>query len=234
MITEESFIDFKCPCCKDSVSFPQETAGHLRECPICQESLVVPAAGQPAARPPIPIATPRLVLRRLAPGDWKDLLEVMSDEEMYRYIEMAPMDEERILRWLEQDTHVRITTPDQIFFLGIAPRESGKVAGYLGLSFIDSLRLQASFHLLVGRNHQRKGFGIEAVRALLGFCFNGIKLHRVTASCDARDAATCGLLEKAGMRREGESVKNKPLLEGGWVNTVYYAVLAEEFGVTPP
>ena len=86
MITEENFIDFKCPCCHEPVSFPKETAGFVQGCPSCNESLIVPDDGSEVGRPiPLPIATPRLVLRRLAAGDWKDLLELMSDEEFFHY-----------------------------------------------------------------------------------------------------------------------------------------------------
>jgi len=76
------------------------------------------------------------------------------------------------------------------------------------------------------------------VAALLDFCFNGIKLHRVTASCDSRNVAACRLLEKAGMRREGEFLKDH-FADGEWFNTFSYAVLSEEYRqessrATPP
>jgi RimJ/RimL family protein N-acetyltransferase len=179
---------------------------------------------------PIPIDTPRLVLRRLATGDWRDLLEILSDEETFRYMEGAPLDEERILHWLESDFHVKLTTPDQVFYLGMELKEGGKLVGYLGVNFTDPQRLQVNFHICIGRNHQRKGLAREAVEALLGFCFKAIKLHRVAASSDARNVAACHLLEQAGLRREGEFVKNKLTAEGEWANTACYAILAEEHG----
>ena len=64
--------------------------------------------------------------------------------------------------------------------------------------------------------------------ALLTFCFEGLKLHRVTASCGGKNSAACRLLEKAGLRREGESIKDT-LFVGEWGNTVWYALLEEEF-----
>jgi RimJ/RimL family protein N-acetyltransferase len=42
------------------------------------------------------------------------------------------------------------------------------------------------------------------------------------------DVAACGMLHKAGMRREGEGVQNR-LLNGEWFNTSWYAILASEF-----
>ena len=229
MITEESFIDFKCPYCGDPVSFPQVNAGFVQACPSCFESLIVPDDGSEVGRPiPLPITTPRLVLRRLAGADWKDLLELMSDEEFFRYQDGVPLDEDGILHWLESDAHVRLTTPDQPFYLGIQVQDGGKLIGYLSLSFTDPQRLLVTFSIVLNRTFQRKGFALEAVEALLGFCFEGLKLHRVAGWCDSRNTAACRLMEKAGLRREGEFLKNR-WVHGEWTNSVWYAALDEEY-----
>jgi RimJ/RimL family protein N-acetyltransferase len=218
MITEESFLDFTCPYCGGEVSFPQENAGHLRECPSCSEALLVPAtSGGAGAKPPLPVATPRLKLRRFQPGDWKDLMEC-SDE----------LDEDRVLAWLERDSHVRLTSPDQTFCLGIELATEEKLIGYTTLKFEDAERLQANLGISFTVKYQRRGFGAEALDALLGFCFKDLHLHRVTASCTNREVAACRLAEHVGLRREGEFVKNRRV-DGDWVNTIYFAALEEEY-----
>jgi len=230
MITEENFIDFKCPYCGDPVSFPQENAGFMQACPGCYESLIVPDDGGEVGRQiPLPITTPRLVLRRLAGSDWQDLLELMSDEEFFRYRDGAPLDEDGVLHWLESDAHVKLTTPDQPFHLGIQVQAGGKLIGYLSLSFTDPQRLQVAFSIGLNRNFHRQGFALEALAAMLGFCFAGLKLHRVAGWCDNRNAAACRLLEKVGLRREGEFLKNR-WVHGEWTNSVWYAALNEEHG----
>jgi RimJ/RimL family protein N-acetyltransferase len=232
MITEENFIDFKCPNCSESVSFPHESAGSLQACPSCNESLIVPEEGSDAGgQIPLPIATSRLVLRRLAPGDWKDLLELTADEEFFHYQDGVPLDEDSVLRWLESDAHVKLTTPDQPFFLGIQLQDGGKLIGYLSLTFTDPQRLLVTFNIGLNRSFHRKGFALEAAEAVLGFCFEGLKLHRVAAWADSRNTAACRLLAKLGMRREGEFVKSR-WVHGEWVNSIWYAVLDEDRGQT--
>jgi RimJ/RimL family protein N-acetyltransferase len=229
MITEESFLDFKCPYCESPVSFPRESAGSLQACPSCPESLIVPTDGSESGREiPLPITTPRLVLRRLAAGDWRDLLELMSDEEFFRYQDGVPLDEDAVLRWLESDVHVKLTTPDQPFYLAIQLQEGEKLIGYLSLTFTDAQRLSATFNIGLNRNFQRQGLAHEALGALLGFCFEDLKLHRLTGWCDSRNTAASRLLEKAGLRREGEFVKNR-WVHGEWVNSLWYATLEEEY-----
>lgn len=237
MITEESFVDFKCPHCNEPVSFPQESAGFVQACPNCTESFIVPEDGSEVGKQiPLPIKTPRLVLRRLAAHDWKDLLELMSDEEFFRYRDGVPLEEEGVLHWLESDVHVKLTTPEQALYLGIEVQNGGKLIGYLSLTFTDPQRLQVTFSIGLNRSFHRQGFALEAVEALLGFCFEGLKLHRVAGWCDSRNAAACRLLEKAGLRREGEFVKSR-WAHREWTNSIWYAVLAEEYlsaDDTPP
>lgn len=231
IITEESFLDFKCPYCGNPISFPQDTAGHVQECPNCMESVIVPADSSDAGRPlPFPLTTPRLVLRRLQPGDWEDLLKVVSDEEVFRYREGRLLGEEQVLGWLEADRHVKLTTANQPFCLGIQTQDGGKLVGYATLSFAEPQRLQTEIHVTVGPGHQRTGLATEAVAGLLSFCFDGIALHRVTAHCDPRDLAACRVCDKVGLRREGVFLQDH-LLNGEWADTAWYAMLSEEYRV---
>lgn len=230
MITEEDFIDFACPYCGEANSFPMQQRGSLQQCPMCMEALVVPAeTGEPGRKVPVPFSTERLILRRLAPGDWKDLLEILSDEETFRYMPGHPLDEETILKWLESDPHVRLTTVGQMFWLGITVRDSGKLTGLVGLQLNVQDMQQANITVQVNRDFQNQGIATEALAGVLTLCFNGIHLHRVSASCDSRNGAALKLLEKVRLRREGEFVKDS-LIQGQWTNTVWHAVLAEEVG----
>jgi RimJ/RimL family protein N-acetyltransferase len=226
MITEESFIDFRCPHCGETISFPRENAGHPQACPGCTESVIVPEdGGAEGHKLPIPITTERLVLRRFVPADWQDLLECLSDEEIFRHIDGRPLEEDDVLHWLERESQVKLTTPDQTFYLGIQFQESEKLIGYVSLGFSEPF--QATLQVVLNRAFQRKGFALEAVKAVLGFCFGGIRLHRVTALCHGQNGPACKLCESAGLRREGEFVKSK-FFDGAWINTVSYAALEEE------
>ncbi|HOX59504.1 MAG TPA: GNAT family N-acetyltransferase [Candidatus Paceibacterota bacterium] len=229
MITEESFLDFKCPYCGDPVAFPKESAGFAQACPNCTESLIVPDDGSDVGGEiPLPITTSRLIIRRFAAHDWKDLLELMSDEEFFRYQDSVPLDEDGVLHWLESDAHVKLTTPDQTLYLGIETREGGKLIGYMGVNFPDSHRLQVTFSIGLNRQFQRQGFAHEAVVALLTFCFEGLRLHRVAGWCDSRNTAACRLLEKAGLRREGEFLRSR-WSHGEWSSSIWYAILGEDY-----
>jgi len=68
----------------------------------------------------------------------------------------------------------------------------------------------------------------EAVRALVGYGFGELKLHRIAADCDPRNIGSWRVMEKIGMRREGHLLENL-LLAGEWVDSYVYAILAREW-----
>jgi RimJ/RimL family protein N-acetyltransferase len=110
----------------------------------------------------------------------------------------------------------------------VQAQEGAKVIGCLSLNFSDAERLQAILYIVLHRDFQRQGFGMEAAMGALGFCFKGISLHRVQGYCDSANVPACRLFEKAGMRREAEFVRDHKVGDQ-WANTAAYAILREEF-----
>jgi len=228
-MSEETFIDFKCPHCGADLSFQPHFAGLAQGCPECLESLVVPEQStEMGSKLPHAISTPRLLLRRFRPADWKDLLEIMSDPELFQYNDWSPQDEEAIVKWLDADRDVRLTHTGQSFHWGFELLETQKLIGFAGMWYREEAHRQAGFTIFMNRAFQRKGYGSEALGGILDFCFRGIHLHRVTADCDSRDLAAIRMLEKSGLRREGELVKSL-YRHGQWLNILWYAVLREEY-----
>ncbi|MBI5386285.1 MAG: GNAT family N-acetyltransferase [Verrucomicrobia bacterium] len=232
-MTEEDFIDFRCPHCQQPNSFLSDMAGTAQACPICQETVIVPPQScEAGGQLPLPVSQPRLVLRRLQPGDWKDLLELMSDDELFRFVPWYPLEEQDLLHWLESDQAVRITHAGQALNLGVELKGSGKLVGYLSQSFTDDTRRQVSVGVFLSRDAVSQGIGSEALHAAFEFGFRGLGLLRMTSHCDSRNAALRQMCEAAGMRREGEFLKDR-FVKGEWVNTVHFATLREEYEADP-
>jgi RimJ/RimL family protein N-acetyltransferase len=228
MISEESFVDFSCPHCGETVSCPAAETRLVQTCPSCSEPLLAPPeAGKAGRQIPLPITTERLVLRRLQGGDWKDLLEIMSDEEIFRYEETVPLDEDGVLRWLESEGHIRLTTPDQIFTLAIQLRQEEKVIGHIGLQFRDAQCQQANVTVYVARAFQQRDYALEGLKSVCSFCLHTLNAHRLTTHADSRNTAALELYERAGMKREGHFRKNR-MIRGEWVDTVWFGMLAED------
>jgi [ribosomal protein S5]-alanine N-acetyltransferase len=220
-MTEPNFVDFKCPFCGEPNSFLDSLAGTAQACPHCRDSVLVPRESCEVGSPlPLPITAARLVLRRLQPSDWRDLMELSAEEGI-------PREEEEILRWLEADQNVRLTQTGQWLHLGLEQRSAGKLVGYLSVSFKDETHRQMAVTVSAKREALAQGDGTDALRALFDWGFGSLGLVRIAADCDSLDATTRQMFETASMRREGEFLKDR-FIGTEWVTTVFYAILAEE------
>jgi len=74
------------------------------------------------------------------------------------------------------------------------------------------------------------GYGTEALKCVLRFCFSELDLHRVEAGCAVENIGSIRVLEKAGMVREGMKRKKLPI-RGEWKDNYFYAILEEDFQV---
>ena len=73
------------------------------------------------------------------------------------------------------------------------------------------------------------GYATEAVRELLRYCFEDLGVRRVVANCFLDNDTSWRLMERVGMRRELHAVRESLHRSGRWLDTVGYAILAEEW-----
>lgn len=81
----------------------------------------------------------------------------------------------------------------------------------------------------IGRPHAGQGHATDAVKAMLTFAFDTLKLHRVEAACVPTNAASRRVLEKAGFRCEGEA-RAYLKINGGWADHILFGVVEDEVG----
>jgi RimJ/RimL family protein N-acetyltransferase len=226
---ESGFIDFSCPYCRKPVAFPKSDSGKLKECPNCLEAMIVPeSAGRAAERIPFPVRTERLVLRRFQAVDAKDLAGVMSDAATLRYLAADAMSLEDAEEWIAEQSRARFPKPGGRCSFAIEASQAAKVIGMTSFWFVPKWFNLARFEIIIHPDWQRKRYGVEAVRGLLGYAFKGLRVRRVGAECDARNLAARRLLLKAGLRQESEGIADRFRKEE-WVNTVGFALLRKEY-----
>ncbi len=218
---EADFLECACPYCGQTLSFPVTYINTAQVCIRCTEDVIVPADGASVAgKLPLPLTTSRLQLRRFRPDDWKDVREFWDDKD-------GASDEDEAIAWLDRDAKSKLSE-GQHLCLAMELQTSGKVIGYVGIQYLEDTREQAHIYVLVNRAFQGQGYAGEAVSAMLAFGFEGLRVHRITASSHSGEIACCRMLERVGMRREGEFVQDHQL-EGEWANTIWYGMLASEF-----
>jgi len=99
--------------------------------------------------------------------------------------------------------------------------------GDLGVDLHENRR-QAQLGFTLAPAYQGRGYAGEAVRAVLDHLFRVRGLHKVSAECDARNAASARLLARAGFTREG-LLRSHTWIKNEWTDDLVYGLLAHEW-----
>jgi [ribosomal protein S5]-alanine N-acetyltransferase len=79
----------------------------------------------------------------------------------------------------------------------------------------------------MGAAYSRQGYMTAAVKLVVPFAFETLRLHRVEAACIPANAASIRLLEKTGFRREGFA-REYLCIDGAWQDHLLYARLKHD------
>lgn len=81
----------------------------------------------------------------------------------------------------------------------------------------------------IGERYAGQGFMLEAVRLVIGFAFETLRLHRIEAACIPDNARSVRVLEKAGFQREG-LLRSYLRINGSWQDHYLYALICDDRG----
>jgi RimJ/RimL family protein N-acetyltransferase len=88
---------------------------------------------------------------------------------------------------------------------------------------------QAELGWVLDPRYTGSGYASEGARELLRYCFEDLGVHRVVANCFLDNNASWRLMERVGMRREVHAVADSLHRSGQWLDSVAYAILADEW-----
>lgn len=181
------------------------------------------------------LSTPRLLLRELLPTDAAALNEFESNPDVTRYMSFDAQTMEQTRVYLAEAVQIREKSPRTIYDLAIVLRADaaasevdGVLIGRCGLGLRRPEHREAELWYVLHPAQVGHGYATEAAAALLDFGFETLGLHRIYADCDPRNAASCRVTERLGMRLEGVMRENY-WLRGEWCNASIYAVLEHEW-----
>jgi len=183
-------------------------------------------------RPALPLVTERLSLRQVGVEDAAAIQSYRSLAEVHRFMYHAELsvDEwrERIAAtWANLD----LERDDDALALGIVEQSTGSIVGDVVLFLRSAEHRAGELGYALRPSAQGRGYAVEAARAMLGFAFEQVGMHRVYGRIDARNAASARVLERLGMRREAHFVSNE-FIKGEWTDEMVYALLEDEWRAT--
>lgn len=141
-----------------------------------------------------------LQLRWLGERDLPALESIFSDREVVRYMATEPLDTRAAAEQYLQSIREGFLE-GSLYQWGI--ERAGQIVGTCTLAAIDRDNRCAEIGFALGRRYWGQGLILRALPALIDFAFDTLRLHRLGADADPRNAASIRVLEKLGFRREG-------------------------------
>ena len=149
------------------------------------------------------LETPRLLLRPFGFGDAALVHAVYSDPAVMRYVATGPMADiantERLLQ--DYEAHQR---RHGYSFWAVIERSSGTLIGDAGLYLTPAGEVELGYTL--GAAWWGRGYATEAAGRWLSTAFEELAVQEVIALAEPANVASLHVLDKLGMRRDGERI----------------------------
>jgi len=144
--------------------------------------------------------------------DLVDLQAVVSREKVMRFLPegiMSPGEVNEVLKWVIECYGKN--RPERIIKFTVAVELNAKpgLVGWCGLGPLDFRPSEIEIFCGLSDEFWGRGYALEAVRAIIYFGFETIKLRNIVAVVDPRNFASKKLVEKMGMVFQ-ECVSNLP------------------------
>ncbi|MDQ3051447.1 MAG: GNAT family N-acetyltransferase [Bacteroidota bacterium] len=171
------------------------------------------------------IETDRLILRkiRMDEQDKKDLLSLRTDPIVNRYIDrpmMTSMEEVVSLIQLILDGESKNDSINWVITLKNSDRMIGTICFWRMMK--EDFRAELGYVLSPG--YHRKGIMKDAIKAVLEYGFDIMKLHSVEANVNPANEASISLLEKNGFIKEAHFRENY-FFEGKFLDSCIFSLL---------
>lgn len=169
----------------------------------------------------------RIRLRAIERSDIPTFVRWINDPEVIRNLLLyLPISQAQEEQWFEdylRDTNRHI--------FGIETLQ-GKLIGNVALEHVNWKDRCAELGIVIGeKDHWDQGYGTEAVRALLGFAFREMNLHRVFLRVFEDNVRAIRCYEKCGFQHEGR-LREAEFSNGRYRDELLMGILCSEFLAT--
>ena len=144
------------------------------------------------------IKTERLILRNLTKNDLGDLVEGLNNLEVSRTFGVVPhpYTKENATKWVN-----KCSKSKDSYQFGI--ESENKLVGVIGLNHIDYFNEGASVSYWVNQKYWKKGIASEAMKPVIEFAFNKLKLRRLYLFAYSSNESSNNFAKKMGFKLEG-------------------------------
>lgn len=173
---------------------------------------------------PFPILeTERLVLRRVNENDANEIFALRSNPETMKYIPrpLVKSTDDALEHIAMIDA--KIESNEGINW-AITYKDNPKLIGIIGHYRIKPEHFRAEVGYMLLPEYHGKGIISEAIKEVVNYGFNEMKLHSIEAIIDPENFGSARVLEKNNFVKEAH-LKENEFYEGRFLDTVIYSIL---------
>ena len=174
------------------------------------------------------IVTERLTMRQFDYSDAEDMLEFwISDFEVQSlYFEPVYQTKKELKELLTE--YISSYEKQDYYRWAIIEKKSSIVIGQIAFFLIDSKNHFGEIEFCIGRKFQNKGYGVEAIHAILDYGFNKINFHKIQVCHEKSNLASKAVIKKCKFVYEG-TLRDYFFIDGEYGDRLYYSILKEEY-----
>jgi ribosomal-protein-alanine N-acetyltransferase len=173
------------------------------------------------------IETKRLLLRDMVASDLREVHEYASEPDVVRFMHWGPNTEDETREFIEKSILAQKEKPRRDFDIAIILKSTGDLIGGCGIHVSNPENREGWIGYCLNRNFWGKGYATETAQALVKFGFERLDMHRIFANCDPQNLASARVLEKSGMKKEGQ-LREHRWSKGKWRDSSIYAILEQD------
>lgn len=175
----------------------------------------------------VPLETDRLVLRRTVKSDIDEFFFIQLNPNIRRYLGTNRLgdDLEKNRKYFDEEKYNELN----YYRWTIERKEDNKILGCIYLNIHDEKARTAGIDYWIREDAWGNGYTTEASRKILNFAFDTLNINRIE-SCGGKDnPGTYKVMEKIGLKYEGERKEGIFYYYGGLENLVLYGITKEEY-----
>ncbi len=158
----------------------------------------------------LPLETDRLLLRAYARDDAAEIVRLLDDAEMARFLMVIPHPfVEFDARTLVKAAWRRLTCGRGFDLLITVKGEGGRPVGSIGVGLHDE-GARGELGFWIGRDYWGRGYASEAARRMIEFATEALGVARLTGTVAAGNDASLAVLVKLGFIEIGRGEKHVP------------------------
>ena len=178
---------------------------------------------------PVTLTGRVVTLREFRSDDAADSLAIIGDDQVTQWLSFDSRDLNAAQAMINGAVQRAQDEPRTEYYLAVTG-EGEELVGFARLALTGVKAAKLGYAIRADR--WGKGYATDAARRMIGFGFQDLRLHRISAAIGPDNAASLAVARKLGMTCEGR-IRDHVFTNNAWRDSVLFAVLDHEWTEMP-